>query len=204
MATILGLDVSTKTGWSLCESDSSGCRLVSYGLLQSIGRPKDMAYPEDYLQWALENARLIINKIEETKPDIIVIEETTKSQNSFSQKILEWTHLYVATCLVEKKLSVKYFMTGEWRVLVEAKMTKEEKKKNALVRKLKAASGSVVAKDETGKRIGITGKKHVNVRRANEIFGLSLKQKDNDIADALLLNQAFWEFTYNKKPTANE
>jgi len=71
-------------------------------------------------------------------------------------------------------------------------MTKEESKHNKKVKLYKETHGDTkVAYDEKGKRIGKLGKKHINVRRANEVFGKFLKtplrKKDEDIADSLLL-----------------
>ena len=78
-------------------------------------------------------------------------------------------------------------------------MTKEEKKQNAQIRKKKKATGATVVKNEEGKRIGKIGKKHVNVRRANELFGLELKLKDEDRADAILLGYAYFIENYQKE-----
>jgi hypothetical protein len=75
-------------------------------------------------------------------------------------------------------------------------MTKEESKHNKKVTAYKAAHGDTkVAYDENGKRIGRLGKKHINVRRANEVFGKFLKtplrKKDEDTADSLLLGYCY-------------
>ena len=45
------------------------------------------------------------------------------------------------------------------------------------------------------KDLGIKGKvtkKHLAVRRANDLFNLTLIQKDNDVADSLLLGTAYF------------
>ena len=52
-------------------------------------------------------------------------------------------------------------------------MSKEQKKNN---------------KQRIGSKVTL---KHVAVRKANQFFQLELKQKDNDIADAILLGVAF-------------
>jgi Holliday junction resolvasome RuvABC endonuclease subunit len=195
MTKVLSLDISTKTGFALIHIEGESISLVEYGLLKSAGKPEAL-YPEDYLQWAKENASLVTKKIEEVDPDIVVIEETAKgSKNNFSQKILEWTHYLVADFLIEQQYDSKYFMTGEWRVLVEARMTKDEQKRNAKRLRIKQKTGSKIAKDEVGKIVGRVTKKHVNVRVANERFGLQLKIKDNDVADAILLGAAYFELT---------
>lgn len=201
MIRVLSLDISTKTGFSIVHIDGETLSLIGYGLLKAEGKT-DEKYPLDYLLWAKQNAQQIIEKISEVKPDIIVIEETAKgSKNNFSQKILEWTHYLVAEYIVINNYDRKYFMTGEWRVLVEAKMTKEEKKKNAKRNKIKQKTGEKIAKDEAGKIVGRITKKHVNVRVANERFGLQLKIKDNDVADSLLLSAAYFELIKTQKQT---
>lgn len=194
---VLSLDISSKTGFSVQLVSKVGCSLVSYGLLGPYEKP-DKQYPLDMYEWANLCASKIIEKIEEIGADIIVIEETSKgSKNHSSQKILEWIHYLVAEHLIQSDIWPIYYQTGEWRGAVGAKMTKEEAKQNALVRKIKKETGSVVAKNELGKRIGINSKKHVNIRIANELYNLTLKLKDNDKADAILLANCYWQYTFN-------
>lgn len=189
---ILSLDISTKTGFAVTTTDGQTLSLLDYGVLKSIGKPS-FPYPKNYLEWAIENASLSIFKIGEVVPDIVVIEETTTGRNGLSQKILEWTHQAVAEYLTGRDIETHYFMTGQWRSLVGAKMTNEEKKKNALSKKIKKATGKILAKDEAGKIIGRVTQKHVSVRLANHKFNLSLKIKDNDVADAINLSVAYFE-----------
>lgn len=194
---VLGLDISSKTGWSVQFVSKDGCKLDSFGLLGPFEEP-NRQYPLSTYEWAHICACSIIEKIDEVKPDVIIIEETSKgSKNHLSQKLLEWIHYIVAESLIQSDVWPIYYQTGEWRGAVGCQMTKEEKKKNALVRKLKNGDSKVVAKDENGKRIGKTTKKHVNVRIANELYGLKLKMKDNDKADALLLVRCYFEYKYN-------
>jgi hypothetical protein len=81
-------------------------------------------------------------------------------------------------------------------------MTKEEKLRNKKVREHNIAeaianNGKITkrARDKDGNVIGKISKKHVNIRRANEIFGAFLEKplvkKDEDRADALLLAYAY-------------
>ena len=74
-------------------------------------------------------------------------------------------------------------------------MTKEESKHNKAVKKYKEKNATSIAYDEKGKRIGRLTKKHINVRRANEVFGqylkTPLKKKDEDTADSLLLGYCY-------------
>lgn len=202
---ILSLDMSSKTGWSIgtISKNSAGDMsydLESFGLLQKTEKP-DKKYPSDYISWAVNTARPIINMIETHKPDVLVIEETAKgSKNNFSQKLLEFIHYIMAEYISLNNIEARYFMTGEWRVLVGAKMSSAESKRNQKRSKIKKATGAIRIKDENGKVLGKITKKHVNIRRANELFGLSLIKKDEDIADAILLGYAYF-ITLNKNKT---
>lgn len=187
---ILSLDISSKTGWAVVSYDKE-LSLVESGRLDQVTNTYSEEYPESYLKWSADIASEIVSLIEKKSADIVVIEETSKgSKNAKSQKILEWVHFLVASFLIEKKIKNHYLMTGEWRGLVSARMTKEELTRNKIVKK-QHATGNKVAKDESGKRIGKISKKHVNIRRANEIFNLNLKKKNEDEADAILLGVAY-------------
>lgn len=194
---ILSLDISTKTGWSIATVVNNEYKLIEYGLLPKTEKP-EKDYPGDYVQWAINTVRPIIAKIEEAKADIVVIEETAKgSKNNFSQKILEFVHYLVAEYVSVHGVKTKYLMTGEWREAVEARLSATESKQNKKSKQIKEKTGTKLAKDENGKVLGRITKKHVNVRRANEIFGLNLKLKQNDEADGLLLGFAYYQYKYN-------
>jgi len=200
---VLSLDISTKTGWAFCESSSSELKLVSYGLLGPFERNKELQYPLDFYSWSHVVAGSIIKKIEELNPTTIIVEETNKSRNYLSQKILEYIHFLCVCYFVEMDIWPIYMQTGVWRSLVNAKMTKEEKKQNGMVREFKEKNNTVVAKDANGKRIGLYTPKHVSVRIANEYFGLKLKLKHNNEADSLCMCLA-WHNQKQKKDKINE
>lgn len=189
---LLGIDLSSKTGWAVADWSNDQIQLLAYGAIPKSYEP-ELPFPDNYISWALTIAGQIIEKIEEFRPDVLVIEHTAKgSKNFLSQKLLEWANLYLAQYIVKNKLKYHYFMTGEWRSIAGCSMTKAEKKNNEKVKK-QHNSGIKVAKNELGKRIGKIGKKHVNVRRANELFGLGLIRKDEDVADAILLTYAYFK-----------
>ena len=126
----------------------------------------------------------------------MVIEETASgSKNIYSQKILEWLHFLVAKMIKESRMRAVYLMTEQWRRETGCVMSKEEKKKNKQVREYKKSHDVSIAYDKDGKRIGLVGRKHVNVRRANEVFGEFLREplrkKDEDTADSLMLAYAY-------------
>lgn len=192
---VLSLDMSTKTGWSLMLSGDQ-IILESFGKIEKISEPEG-TYPQNYVEWATIIYTKIAELIDKLQPDILVIEETCAgSKEVYSQKILEWIHFLVAKRIKETNIKVTYLLTGAWRSEVGAKMTKEESKHNKAVKAYKAAHGdSKIAYNESGKRIGKLTKKHINIRRANEVFGEFLKEplrpKDEDTADSLLLGYCY-------------
>jgi hypothetical protein len=191
----LSLDISTKTGWALIVSSDQGASLFDYGQISKIPMP-ETAYPGSYVDWAY----LCFSKIEELikyqRPNVLVIEETSKgSKDAHSQKILEWTHFLLAKFIKDANMKAVYLMSGQWRNLTGCVMTKEESERNKYVREYKKKNNTIRAYDQNGKLIGLIGKKHVNVRRANQIFGKSLKKPlrmvDEDAADSMLLGFAY-------------
>ena len=187
--------MSTKTGWASAISSDSGIKLKDYGVITQIHQPEGK-YPSNYVIWAYAVFEEIKKLLESVRPDVMVIEETSKgSKNAMSQKILEWTHFLLAQWIKANNMRTVYLMTGEWRREIGCQMSEEEKLKNKEVRTYKKAYAkkhgkkTTIAYDINGKRIGLVGKKHVNVRRANEIFGSQLKtplkRKDEDLADGL-------------------
>lgn len=188
---ILSLDISSKTGYASMISATEGINLIEYGTLPAIHEPKG-SYPSNYVIWAHEVFSEIEKLIKRFKPDILAIEETVAGSKAvYSQKFLEWVHFLVATYIKESKIRSVYLLTGAWRSEVGAKMTKEESAHNKEVKKYKKINKTNIARDISGKRIGKLTKKHINIRRANEIFGKFLKKplrkKDEDTADSLLL-----------------
>lgn len=192
---ILSLDMSTKTGWALIVSTKDGPALEEYGQIPQIPEPAGK-YPSNYVDWAYLCFGKIVELVDRLAPDTLVIEETASgSKNIYSQKILEYIHFLVAKMIKECQIKTVYMMTEQWRRETGCVMTKEEKKKNKQVRDYKKSHDVKIAYDIEGKRIGLTGRKHVNVRRANEVFGSFLKEplrkKDEDTADSLLLGYAY-------------
>lgn len=166
-----------------------------YGTLEQIHQPQGN-YPSNYVVWAYECFKEIQDLIDKFKPDTIVIEETSKgSKNAMSQKILEWIHFLLAQYIRSNSAKSVYIMTEEWRREIGCKMSDQEKLRNKEVRDYKKSyekkhgKKTTVAYDINGKRIGLIGRKHVNIRRVSEIFGdqllKPLKRKDEDLADGL-------------------
>ena len=175
-------------------SSDSGILLEEYGTLPTIHEPEG-SYPSNYVIWAHQVFNEIHNLIVRYRPDVLAIEETCAgSKGVYTQKFLEWCQFLLASFIKESKIRSVYLLTGAWRSEVGAKMTKEESKHNKDVKDYKKKHGTKRAYDIKGKRIGKLTKKHINVRRANEVFGQFLKEplrkKDEDTADSLLLGYA--------------
>lgn len=194
---ILSLDMSSKTGWSVQTSSDEGLALEAYGVIAKTSEPKG-TYPETYVRWAYSCFIEVVSLIDTYAPDVLVIEETASgSKNNYDQKILEWIHFLVARLITQTKIEAKYYMTEEWRRIVGCnKMSDADKKRNKEVREYKKKHPtSKLARDINNKVIGLVGKKHLNVRKANELYGKYLKEplimKNEDEADALLLAASF-------------
>lgn len=192
---ILALDVSSKTGYAFMISKGADLILEEYGTLPQIHEPLGW-YPSNYVCWAYEVFGSIKTLIDKYRPEVLVIEETVAGSKAvYSQKFLEWSHFLLAQYIKDSGIKSAYLLTGAWRSEVSAKMTKEESKHNKAVKEYKEKNNSKYAYDTKGKRIGKLTKKHINVRRANEVFGAflkkPLKKKDEDTCDALLLGYAY-------------
>lgn len=197
---VLSLDISTKTGWALLVSEESSCALEAWGHIKKTAEPEGK-YPGNYVDWAYQCFGEIVRLIDNHQPTVLVIEETASgSKNLYSQKILEYIHFLVAKLIRDTGIQVMYLMTEEWRRLSGCQMSKEESKHNKDVKKFKEKNNTSIAYDANGKRIGKLTRKHINIRRANELFGsyfkTPLKKKDEDTADAVLL-----AYTYHARKT---
>jgi Holliday junction resolvasome RuvABC endonuclease subunit len=186
---VLSLDMSSKTGYATIISGPRGMVLEDYGTVPQIHQP-DGPYPDSFVDWAYLLYGKVLELIERFAPDVLVIEETSKgSKNSYSQKILEFLHFLVAKLIKDTGIKSVYIMSEQWRREIGCHMSKEEKLRNKEVREYKKKNKSKIAYGKDGKRIGLIGRKHVNIRRAMEIFGDQLreplKRKDEDLADAL-------------------
>lgn len=188
---VLALDISTKTGWAVFEESKP----VSWGTLLPDKGIKDFGkYPFNYVYFA----HYLADRIEEFLvrangyPNLeIVIEETNTSRQNYSQKILEYIHFSLINRLGKMgAVHVYYIRTGEWRKATETRLSKEEKSLNAKIARIKKKTGKKLAKID-GKVVGRKGRKHVALRVVRETFGIELKRKDEDAADALLLGQAY-------------
>lgn len=154
-------------------------------------------YPWNFYTVSQTLAQEMYSLVKKHKPDVVVIEETNLGRNRMSQRQLEWIHCCVMTALVDEvKLPVVYLSSSAWRQALGLVLTKEDKKNNAKLskaKKLAATGGSSI--HEAKKKVGVKGKvnhKHLSVRYVNEHFGLNLKMKENDIADAICVATGYY------------
>lgn len=184
---LLALDLSTSTGWALFEdgklSDQGRLTQVFVDDFNVNAHPnKSAGYPANLISAAETVAWLVEEKLAETEPDHVVLENTVKGRNRHTQRILEWIHLDVLRALGRYQmdhnagLTYSYMDPSEWRKVLDLRLSADDKKNNKEVK--------------AGHKRGKVGKKHLAVRLANERFGLSLKLKDDDVADAILLGLA--------------
>lgn len=184
---VFSLDVSTKTGYSYFENG----KLKEYGLITLDDKLKNMSYPEEFVKYADRMATKIKQTFEKVVAEdfwdqgMLVLEETSIGRAVYQHKILEFIHCLFLKKFVDQGYVIKYVRTGSWRSAVGLKLTTEDKKHNADVRKKKAK--------------GLITKKHLSVRMANKEFDLELKLKDNDISDSLLIGfSAYKGVTFSK------
>lgn len=192
---ILGLDISGSTGWAILDNTGGQQSLGDYGLIQLNRGITDFGpYPFCTLLAAEQVADDITKLIALRRNDfdVIVIEQTNLGKNRESQRFLEFLHCLVL--LKNKKMPIVYINTRDWRKTLKIQLTNEDKKSNREVREAKRIATQLGTKvDYTKlKARGKIGKKHLAIRYANNVFGLNLKMKHNDIADAICLCSAYF------------
>ncbi len=192
---VLALDISTSAGWCLLEGEVGQTpKILDSGSIVNPDGLKHLGkYPWNYLAGARQLVAGLIELIEKKSKDgpfLIVIEETNMGRNRYSQKILEFLHCLILEYLWTNFIheDVVYVNTSDWRKILGIHMTKVDKAQNVKVKRLKrinTAESKAILK-EAGLRGKMT-KKHLAIRWANETYGLQLRPKDDDIADALAL-----------------
>jgi hypothetical protein len=209
---ILGLDISTRTGWSLFESG----RLVDFGLIEK-SKPHFTdygEYPYNFVEIAEDVAEQIFRLVLDKKPDKIVVEEVNKPGrfgSRFSQKILDSIH-----CLTLLKLkllipndSIAYINTSDWRKKLNLSVIETKKKAKPFLKELANLKKQYLSADKSDKKdiklkidtlkndlkqrciLHNIDKKSISVAHVNLVYGLNLKKGDNDISDAVCQIEAF-------------
>lgn len=178
---VLALDISTSTGYAVFQGDLSNQTpaLKEYGVIKE---PKSSwPYPWDLVERVSSISHKMEDLVKRVQPDIVVIEEVNSSRARISQKILDAIHY--KTLELIRGYEVWYISTSIWRRHTGCVMSKEDRQSNKRLR-------SALDSGKNKKDVGIKGKitpKHLSVKIASQTYGLDLKQKDNDISDAILL-----------------
>lgn len=197
MKRVLALDLSTKTGWAeLSSAQPNSVSVEGYGRIVVPSFSTKGDYPWNYADGAGVVAEKIKDLIVTIGPEDldIAIEETNLGRSRYAQKALEFIHKETLRAIEElvPRDRVKYISSSEWRSTLGLKLTPEDRAANKKLKEavaVAAATGSKVDK----KALGVSGKvsaKHLSVRWVNETFGLDLKMKDNDAAEAICLGTA--------------
>lgn len=183
---LLGLDLSSKCGWALLDGDS-----LEYGLIRApMGLDEYLkchGYPHGFIKAVGDQAEEVLRLVLDKKPSIVVIEETNLGKQRYTQKYLEWLHKSLLDKLLLTDVKVVYVSSSQWRSALSLVMSRQDRKNN---QKLSKARKLGVDKKVFGVRGKIT-KKHLAVRYVNEKYKLGFKVKDNDVADAICLCDAF-------------
>jgi hypothetical protein len=179
---LLALDASTKTGWALFVDGQyvqSGAlpqvKVVNFNV--NTDPELSPEYPYNVVDAAAAVAAAVEGLLSEHRPTFVVVENTNRGRNRHTQRILEFLHLELLKMLRARQLPMAYMDSSDWRKLVEMRLSPADKINNRQV--------------SAGKKRGRIKSKHLAVRLANERFGLALKLKDNDQADACLLGLAY-------------
>lgn len=199
---IVALDLASTTGYAVLERDDAGkISLLAMGAIHREDRDLTDGYPFSYVNTTYHQSVAINTVIYGNRPDVVVVEETNQTKGSrYAQKYLEFLHLQVLQRNREEFVGglmppIEYVSTGEWKHTLGIKLSKDQKKANRKLKEIKtAAGGDAAALRQAKKAAGLKGKvtgKHLSVAYVNQRFGLSLKQGDNDVADAICLGEAY-------------
>ena len=217
---ILSLDISTKPGWAFFKDS----KLIRYGTLWADKTVEDFGpYPGNYLDFVQDVADRLYSQVflpcwrESGSKLTVVIEETTASQNNYSQRKVEWIHYTILHAIREvfPDLPIRYVRDGVWKTKVGARQNNEEKKLNGKISRAKAKKKKAILEDTTltedekkakikairakldldgsGKArvVGKLSGKNYALRAFTEHFGIELQRQDEDAADAALLGWAY-------------
>lgn len=215
MGITIGLDLSTKPGFAIFKGET----LERFGTLWAEKTREDFGpYPMNYLLLADHVAVRIINEVIDrellNRSDVptIVIEETTGSNQNYTQKILEFIHCRLLHHLhFRSPYNIIYIRDGVWKKLVGANQNKEEKRLQAKISRQKKKKKAEFLKENPNAEkipnfrakldLDGTGKAKVvakldqadySIRAFNEHFGMKLTKEHEDAAEAALMVKAYF------------
>jgi Holliday junction resolvasome RuvABC endonuclease subunit len=137
---VMGLDLSTKTGWSIVED----MKLKEYGIVSHKSSGQEEDYPFNYIDASLKIADDVLELVVRHSPDIVVIEETNKGKNRYSQKQLEFIHYAVCSRIRHTPPIIVYLDTSQWRKLTKTDYSQGERQAKVDRKKAKAAARAEV------------------------------------------------------------
>lgn len=187
---ILSLDLSTTaSGWAELEDGT----LLEYGVIKpKLEKDQKKArYPVIQLYKMMSLANQILQKCRETNYDYIIIEEINRGKNRLGQKTLDGLHWIVLEKLWGDRQEEKviYFDSDGakgWRSKagLGLQLTAQDKLVNTERRKL---NKKLARKQQQP----LITQKTLSIKFVNDYYGLSLTDKDNDIADAIGLGHFY-------------
>jgi hypothetical protein len=189
---VLSIDLSTKPGWAAFNSAGD---LIDYDTVFPDKGVNDFGeYPINYVRFADAVVQGLVQKLSQVGEELgefeVIIEETNKGKNPYSQKILEFLHYSLVKELDSRGILPKYIRTGVWRKITGSNLNADEKRLNQKISRIKKQSGQKLAKID-GKVVGRRTRKHAALRSFREHFGFELPLKMEDAAEACLLGIAF-------------
>jgi hypothetical protein len=170
---ILGLDISKHTGFSVLEDG----KIIESGTYD-VDDPEEFKTLLEEVRYnyeAQDLARFIYGLYLKHDPDVCYLEQINRGKNRHSQKMLDGLHYAIIEMFINQNWihKVRYVDTSAWRNTLSVRLNKDQAKHNKQV-KQKLIRGKITPK-------------HLAVMKANEVFGLRLKLKDNNTADSLML-----------------
>lgn len=118
-------------------------KLIKFGNIRHKveGDETHEVYPANFRDMAEAVARDVMKLALDHKPDFIIIEETNKGKNRYSQKQLEFIHYAVNAELVRVGFiyKIRYLDTSEWRKLLGIGLDKDQRQHNNEVKKQRVA-----------------------------------------------------------------
>lgn len=204
---VLALDLSSHAGYAELEGDlGQKPRLGKHGVIH-LGQVVHAfgKYPWSYQAAAKRQAGEVSNLITNYRPEVVVIEEVNLGKDRYAQKLLENIHARVLDAIadvtgldgadpVPSAVYLDAGGAGGWRQTLGLVLSKDQKKANAKLARAKREAAESGAKIDK-KALGIRGKttwKHLAIEYVNREYGLTLRVKDNDVADAIALGTAYF------------
>jgi|SRR5579859_34222 len=188
---ILALDLSTHCGFATFEDG----KLLEHGVIHAEKQVFDYGkYPYCFVAAAEAQIKSIVDRfLGETRYDAVIVETINNGKNRFTQQLLNFLHFE----LIRRVTFAPIFYVDSiaWRSAIGLIMSKEQKKANAKLSKAKREAAKTKTKLDK-KKVGVKGKvtaKHLAVAHVNEVFGLKLKVKDNDAADAICIGESWFK-----------